>query len=195
MLPVERLDKPLPKPRRDPLGYSSARALEALLESILALEFLEKGYTRNAAGKAFQAWRALTAALLAIDEDKIAGRLSREQGKWLREKAVPRVPTTRLKALGQLLEEQGHQHYSAYTDKALNLHDYQYHGPDPDMELSKYRSREEAAYDITALLRRLAELVRGTLKPRLERRGAWQSIHEEMLNRLEEKLGSRHAGA
>ena len=178
------------------MGYAAARALEALLEALLALEFLERGFTRNAAGKAFQAWRALTAALLALEGDRIAERLSDEQGKWLREKAVTRVPTTRLKALGQLLEEAaGIPYYTHLTSTALDLHDYQYHGPDPDMELSKYRSREEAAYDITALLRRLAELVRGTLKPRLERRGAWQSIHEEMLNRLEEKLGSRHAGA
>ncbi len=61
------LEKPLPKPGRDLVGYASARALEALLEALLALEFLGRGSTRNTAGKAFQAWRALTATLLALE--------------------------------------------------------------------------------------------------------------------------------
>ncbi len=72
---AERLEKPLPKPRRDPVGYAAARVLEALLESLLALRFLEEGYTRNAAGKAFQAWRALTGALLVICQGKIKEKL------------------------------------------------------------------------------------------------------------------------
>lgn len=61
---AELLEQPVPKPRRSLEDYASARALEALLESMLAIEFLGRGFTRDAAGKAFQAWRALTAALL-----------------------------------------------------------------------------------------------------------------------------------
>ena len=57
------LDRPLPKPRRDLLGYAGGRVLEALLEAFLALSFLDMGYTRNAAGKALQAWKALTEAI------------------------------------------------------------------------------------------------------------------------------------
>ena len=118
--------------------------MEALLEALLALRFLEEGYTRNAAGKAFQAWRALTGTLLALEKDKVLERVeSEEQRRWLLERAVPRVPTLRLKALSQLLEEAGIPYYSSLTVKALSLHDYQYHGPDPDLELSKYRSREK----------------------------------------------------
>jgi hypothetical protein len=30
---------------------------------------------------------------------------------------------------------------SAWTDKALNLYGYKYHGPDPHMALSKYARR------------------------------------------------------
>jgi len=45
------LEKPLPKPRRDLAGYASVRTLEALLEAVPALEFLEKGYTRNTGRK------------------------------------------------------------------------------------------------------------------------------------------------
>ena len=85
------LEKPMPKPQRDPVGYASARALEALLEALLALRFLEEGYTRNAAGKAFQAWRALTGALLALEEEKLGKYVSIEEKKWLIEVAIPRV--------------------------------------------------------------------------------------------------------
>ncbi len=42
-----RLKKPLPKPSDG--GYVEARLLEALGEARLALEFLERGLTRNAA--------------------------------------------------------------------------------------------------------------------------------------------------
>jgi hypothetical protein len=44
------------------------------------------------------------------------------------------------------------------TALALDLHDYQYHGPDPDMALSKYATRESAAADVVELL--LKELVK-----------------------------------
>ena len=182
------LEKPLPRPQQGLEEYASARSLEALLESILALEFLGQGYTRNAAGKAFQAWRALTGTLLALEEDKIARELSDERRRWLRERGLPRIPTSRLKALSQLLEEAGHRGFSAYTDKALNLHDYQYHGPDPDMALSKYHSREEAALDTVYLLGKLATIMEEHVKPRLEKTGKWSRKHEEALQALHEML-------
>ncbi len=52
---VELVERPLPKPSSE--GYIEARLLEALGEARLALEFLERGFTRNAACKAFQAGR------------------------------------------------------------------------------------------------------------------------------------------
>ncbi len=52
----------------------SVRLLEALVETGLALEFLGRGgLVRNSAGKAFQAWRALLAALLRLELDKFVG--------------------------------------------------------------------------------------------------------------------------
>ncbi|MFP3267927.1 MAG: PaREP1 family protein, partial [Thermoproteus sp.] len=51
---VEAVERPLPKPSDE--GYVEARLLEALAEARLALDFLERGLTRNAACKAFQAW-------------------------------------------------------------------------------------------------------------------------------------------
>ncbi len=181
----EALERPLPKPRRDLVGYASARTLEALVEGILALKFLERGFTRNAAGKAFQAWRALTAAILALERDKIAEKMrSEEQRKWLTEKALPRVPSSRLKVLGRLVEEAGYTDYSHYTSTALDLHDYQYHGPDPDAELSKYPDPGEAARDTISILGKLAGIVENRVKPKLEEENMWSREHEEALQKL-----------
>ena len=186
------LERPLPKPGRDLASYAAARALEALLEALLALEFLGRGYTRNAAGKAFQAWRALTAALLALEAERVAKLLrSEEEKRWLLEKAVPRLPTTRLRSLARLLEEAATiPYYTPLTDVALNLHDYQYHGPDPDLALSRYRRREEAAADILYLLDKLAKITEEHVKPKLLEAGKWGNSHEEALQTLKKKLGA-----
>ena len=148
---TEVLEGPLPKPTSE--DYVSARLFEAIVESGLALRFLNEGLVRDAAGKVFQAWRALLASLLRLEFDKLIQVVkSEEDRKWLMEKAVPRIPTSRMKTLSQMLEEIGYSDVSLWTDKALNLHDYQYNGPDPDMALSKYRSRSEAAYDVVKLV-------------------------------------------
>jgi hypothetical protein len=184
---TELLEKPLLKPRRDLAAYASARTLEALLESFLALRFLEQGYTRNAARKAFQAWRTLTATILALFQDEITKELPEKEAKWVKEKALTRIPTTRLKALGQLIEKHI-PYYAHLTSTALDLHDYQYHGPDPDTELSKYRSRREAARDIAMLLDKLVELIERYVKPELEHRERWGKEHEQALQKLTKKL-------
>ena len=172
------LEKPLPKTSTE--GYVSARLLEALVEGRLALEFLERGLVRNAAGKAFQAWRALLAALLRLELEKLKAVVkTEEERRWLESTAVPRVPTGRIKALSQMLEEVGHGGISFGTDKALDLHDYQYHGPDPDMALSKYRNREEAARDVVLLLKELAKRVEA-----LRQRVQWSEELERALKAL-----------
>jgi hypothetical protein len=163
---VELVERPLPKPSDE--GYIEARLLEALGEARLALEYLERGFTRDAAGMAFHAWKALLAALLRLELEKLKTLAKTEEEKrWLESKAVPRIPTTRIKELGRLLEEAGHYGISAWTDKALDLHDYQYHGPDPDMALSKYATRESAAADVLLLLKELARRVE-TLRSRVK---------------------------
>ena len=94
---VELVERPLPKPSDE--GYIEARLLEALGEARLALEFLERGLTRNAAGKAFQAWKALLAALLRLELEKLkALAKTEEERRWLESKAVPRVPTAKMKS-------------------------------------------------------------------------------------------------
>jgi len=181
-LAVEQvIERPLPKPSS--ADYASARLLEALVEAKLALDFLKRGLTRNAAGKAFQAWRAVLAALLKLERLKAVAK-TEEERRWLEEKAVPRVPTSKMMSLSRLLEELGYAHLTYITDRALNLHDYQYHGPDPDMALSKYRTREEAAYFIKSLIEVVVEYAE-----RLKTRVAWTEEHERVYRALAEELG------
>jgi hypothetical protein len=178
---VELVERPLPKPSSE--GYIEARLLEALGEAKLALEYLERGFTRDAAGMAFHAWKALLAALLRLEQEKLkALAKTEEERKWLESKAVPRVPTTRMKELGRLLEEAGHYGISAWTAVALDLHDYQHHGPDPDTALSKYTTRQSAAADALLLLKEPARRVE-VLKGRV-------SCTEELENSLEEVKGA-----
>ncbi|MGC9051467.1 PaREP1 family protein [Pyrobaculum sp.] len=180
---MEVLERPLPKPSSE--DYVSARLLEALAGGRLAAEFLKRGLVRNAAGKAFQAWKALMAALLRLELDKLKSLAkTEEERKWLESTAVPRVPTGRMKALSQMLEEVGFAGFSFGTDKALDLRDYQYHGPDPDMAWSKYRSREEAARDVVLLLRELVARVEA-----VKYRVGWGPELEEALGVLRRGLG------
>ncbi len=78
------------------------------------------------------------------------------------------------------------------TDKALSLHDYQYHGPDPDTELSKYTSRSEAAYDIGVLVAELAKIIESNVKPVLQRSAKWTREHKEALAKLKESIDEMH---
>ena len=173
------MEKPLPKPSSE--GYIVARLLEALAETRLALEYLERGFTRNAACKAFQAWKALLAALLRLELERLkALAKTEEERKWLESRAVPRVPTTRMKELSRLLEEAGHEGILFVTALALDLHDYQYHGPDPDMALSKYTTRKSAAADVLLLLKELTRRVE-TLKGRVQ----WTEELEKALEAMQ----------
>ena len=174
---VELVERPLPRPSN--AAYVEARLLEALGEAGLALEYLERGLTRNAACKAFQAWKALLAALLRLELEKLKAIVkTEEERRWLESRAVPRIPTAKMKELSRLLRDVGHGGITFVTDKALDLHDYQYHGPDPDAVLSKYTTRESAAADVVELLQELVRRVE-TLKGRVR----WS---EELERALEE---------
>ncbi len=179
---MEFIERPLPKPTDE--SYMEARLLEALVESRLALEFLSKGLVRNAAGKAFQAWRALMAALLRLELDKLRAMVKAdEERRWLESTVVPRVPTTRMMQLSLMLSDIGYTGISAWTDRALNLHDYQYNGPDPDLALSKFRSREEAA---RATMEFIAEIVKQVES--LRGRTRWSEQLEKELEELKRSM-------
>jgi hypothetical protein len=124
--------------------------------------------TRNAACKAFQAWKALLAALLRLELERLkALAKTEEERRWLESRAVPRVPTAKMKELSRLLRDVGHEGITAWTAVALDLHEYQYHGPDPDMALSKYTTRESAAADVVELIQELVKRIE-TLKGRIK---------------------------
>jgi len=176
------IERPLPKPTS--ADYASARLLEALVEAKLALDFLKRGLTRNAAGKAFRAWKAVLATLLKLELEQLKALAKTEEEKrWLEERAVPRVPTTKMIPLSQMLEQLGYEDVTYITYGALNLHDYQYHGPDPDMALSKYRTREEAALAVKSLVKSVIRYAE-TLKDRV----AWTEEHERAFRALVEEL-------
>jgi len=174
---VELVERPLPKPSDE--GYVEARLLEALGEAKLALEYLERGLTRNAACKAFQAWKALLAALLRLELEKLKALAKTEERRWLELRAVPRVPTTKMKELSRLLRDVGHEGITAWTAVALDLYEYQYHGPDPDMALSKYATRESAAADVVELLQELTRRVEA-LRGRVRWSGELEKALEEV---------------
>jgi len=176
------IERPLPKPTS--ADYASARLLEALVEAKLAIDFLKRGLTRNAAGKAFQAWRAVLAALLRLELDKLkAMAKSEEERRWLEERAVPSVPTTKMIPLSLMLEEVGYRDIVAWTSHALSIHGYQYHGPDPDMALSIYRTREEAALAIRELAKAVARYAEA-----LKSRVTWTEEHERAYKALAEEF-------
>jgi Archaeal PaREP1/PaREP8 family. len=180
---VELVEKPLPKPSDE--GYIEARLLEALGEARLALEYLERGFTRDAAGMAFHAWKAFMAALLRLELDKLkALAKTEEERRWLESKTIPRVPTAKMKELARLLRDVGHEGITFVTALALDLHEYQYHGPDPDMALSKYTTRESAAADVVELIQELAKRIEA-LKGRVRWSGELEKALEEVRRALE----------
>jgi thermostable 8-oxoguanine DNA glycosylase len=179
---VELVERSLPRP--SDAAYVEARLLEALAEAKLALEYLERGFTRDAAGMAFHAWKALLAALLRLELERLkALAKTEEERRWLESRAVPRVPTVKMKELSRLLRDVGHEGITFVTDKALDLHDYQYHGPDPDMALSKYATRESAAADMVELIQELTKRIEA-LKGRVRWSGELEKALEEVRRAL-----------
>jgi len=178
------VEKPLPKPSDE--GYIETRLLETLGEARLALEYLERGFTRDAAGMAFHAWKAFMAALLRLELDKLkALAKTEEERRWLESKAIPRVPTAKMKELARLLRDVGHEGITFVTALALDLHEYQYHGPDPDTALSKYATRESAADDVVELIQELTKRIEA-----LKGRVRWSDELERALEEVKRALES-----
>jgi len=156
----------LAKPWINLEAYREARLREAVYKAELAEEFLKSGLVRNAAGKAFQAWKSLLGAMLVdkIEEVEKAypGIAKIREGKkvikalWI----VALVPTSQMKKLAQLLGVEE----SALTSIALDLHSYQYNGPDPEGIYSPYPDEETAKRDVELLVKKVKEYVAKLLR-------------------------------
>lgn len=153
----EGVDVELEKPWRDLGKYIEGRMKEAKYEAELALKFLEASMARNAAGKAFQAFKALLGALAARHRDYLAQRypgVKRLRGgkrveyvDWL----IAAVPTGLLLELARDLSALEGPELIHYANVALNLHEFQYNGLDKSGVLSRYARISSVEEDVKAL--------------------------------------------
>jgi len=154
---LERAKEKLEEPIKE--DFISKKVQDALLEAFLAKKLAEDGLIRNACGKAFQAWKDLISALLYLKKDEIMKLLNEDQRKWFLEKGIY-APSSRLKPLSVLLEKVGIRDISAWNDKALSLHTYQYHGPDPEGLWGGPVDKEDAKEHLELLLNKFREYVK-----------------------------------
>ena len=149
----------LPKPWFDLQAYKKTRLMEAKYGAEIALRFLEEGLVRNAAGKAYQAWKALVAGVSVDYRDKLRGvfkgKVKIKGGKvvdkvdWV----IAIMPSTALKEVSQIIGGE----VSLYTNVAILIH--QYNGPDKEGIVSPYTSDGEAKSDIVLLLDEIGKLL------------------------------------
>ena len=155
----------LEKPWRDPQKYLEGRLMEAAYEADLALRFLDAGLYRNAAGEAFQAFKALLAALAMKYRDALAqrypGRKRLKSGKaveavdWI----IAAMPTGLMLEVARDLSQLAGRELLHYANIALNLHEFQYNGLDRSGVLSRYARLESVAEEVKALAQYVKETV------------------------------------
>ena len=147
-----------------------ARLLEVLYDLKLALAMFNSGASRNAAGKAFGAVKALLSALVVENSAKIVQGKGEEERRWYERKGYT-VPTHGMKGISMDLIRLGFTNLRAVSLTALDLHDYQYNGFDPDF--SPYRTRKEVREDIlfvvSEVLSNLKSWFQGVWDEELER--------------------------
>jgi len=155
----------LPKPWFNLEAYKKIRLEEAKFEVEIAEKFLQEGLIRNAAGKVFQAWKSLLAALLTDKRDvlvkkypkkKSLGRRKIELADWI----IAIVPTSYMEELSLVLGKE----LNLLTEKALSIHEYQYNGPDKEAILSPFRSDEIAAENIKILIDEIKSILQKVQK-------------------------------
>ena len=157
--------------------YVEFRLEEALAELNLAVELLKRGYSRNAAQKAFMAWKALASALVSLNLDRMPR--DEEEREWYH-KVGFLAPTTGLNGIARRLEELGYNEVVGINSLALKLHRYAYNGL--YRGASDYADREDAVEDLKVLIAKLANLLKSLGKGKEA---------EEVLARLKERKGDR----
>ncbi|GAB6948031.1 PaREP1 family protein [Vulcanisaeta sp. JCM 16161] len=154
--------------RLDTEALAKERLEEAMKELDVAEVFLREGLVRNAAGKAFQAWKAFLSYLALrnvhlLQEkyrgNKRVGNVNIPFHEWIA--AV--VPTNRMTELSAEIERivPG---VAELTAMALQLHEYQYNGPDPEGIRSKIPNDETAMALIKSFITRARTLMNTSSK-------------------------------
>ncbi|MEL9991574.1 MAG: PaREP1 family protein [Thermoproteus sp.] len=157
-------------PWRDLEGYIDARATEALYEFELAERFLEQGVYRNAAGKAFQGWKALLAALAGLNRELLVGEfkgVARLRERLVVERAdfvIAVMPTSAMKKVANILAQKYGDDVVYLTELALSLHEFQYNGIDPTGALSRYTDLKDVEADLKRLVGRGREVACSVFK-------------------------------
>ena len=137
-------------------GYIKIRVTESLQEITLALKMLREGFTRNAAHRAFIAWKALISALTVMNLDRLPR--DKEEKEWYHRVGY-KAPKAALRWLADRLEDIGYQDYKLthITSTALALLRYAYHGLNEDE--SDYISKEDVMSSIIRLARDMLLMV------------------------------------
>jgi len=147
------------KPWIDDKKYKQDRLMETKYEAELAKRFLEDGLFRNAASKAFQAWKALLAALSVDHIQQLSkyfkGKKRMRDGRVVSyaEWIVAVMPPSKMSSVAQILDNSLGNDIEAYTDIAIKLHEFQYNGLDRSGEISGYPSIEFMKMDLEKLLK------------------------------------------
>jgi len=127
---------------------------------------------RNAAGRAFQAWKAALAAAAALARDELLrryrGKVATREGAeveladWL----IALMPTGKMWEVARNLRQSYGDVVVLLTALALNLHEVHHNGLDESGVLSKYSTLQQVEEDIKELAQRTAQFAE-TLKQRL----------------------------
>jgi hypothetical protein len=153
-------------PWRDTIEYIKLRLEEAIQEAELAIKFLDQGLYRNASGKVFQAWKALMSAAAAKNRELIAKHYTgvvKDRTGRIRSRAdliIALMPTTRLREVASILVEVYGREILHLTDIAINIHEFQYNGLDPEGIVSRYTNLNDVEKDIKYLTEKIIEWVR-----------------------------------
>jgi len=153
-------------PWLDTSQYIKLRLEEAVQEAELALKFLDQGLHRNASGKVFQAWKAMISAAAAKNRELIARHYTgvvKDRTGRVRSRAdiiIALMPTIRLREVASMLEEVYGKELIHLTDIALNLHEFQYNGLDPEDIVSRYTNLNDVEKDIKYLAEKTIEWVK-----------------------------------
>jgi len=147
---------------------AESRFQEALKELDIAEVFLREGLVRNAAGKAFQAWKSILSYLALRNLDLLE---SRYKGfKRVGPRTIPLhewiaavMPTNRMTEVSTMIEERI-RGVAELTALALQLHEFQYNGPDPEGVRSRIPNEDTAKDLIKILLEKTREIIRSLEK-------------------------------